>query len=204
MLGAARQFDALLLPFLQATDREDSEPLLARLLSAHATPIIKSVIKKKLGVSLSAADVRFQNQEALEIENDVAALIMLELNALRETRGRNVIGNFGSYVAVVTFHACSGLLRRKNPERGRLKSSLRHLLTSRPDFALWQGAEKDWLCGLKQWQGREPARAGAGPPGVDGTGPCGLTHFMLRGDRAVEYASLVNPFNIRERVCRNI
>src|SRR5215204_1215584 len=190
MQGAARQFDALLLPFLQATDRKESESLLARLLSAHATPIIKSVIKNKLGVSLSAADGRFQNQEALEIENDVVALIMVELNALQGTRGRNVIGNFRSYVAVVTFHACSGFLRRKNPERRRLKSSLRHLLTTRPDFALWQGVEKDWLCGLKQWQGREPAGAGAGPPGRDTGGPGGLAHLKLQGGRDMEYVPL--------------
>src|SRR5829696_4958558 len=188
--GAARRFDALLMPFLQATDRKESESLLARLLSAHAAPIIKAVIKNKLRVSLSAADGGFENQEALEIENDVAASLMVELNALRETRGRNVIGNFRSYVAVVTFHACSGFLRRKNPDRGHLKSSLRHLLTTRPDFALWQGVEKDWLCGLKQWQGREPAGAGAWPPGSDGNGPRGLAHFQLRGDRAAEYVSL--------------
>jgi hypothetical protein len=188
--GAARQFDALLMPFLQATDRKESESLLAQLLLAHATPIIKAVIKNKLRVSLSAADGRFENQEALGIENDVAASLMFELNALRETRDRNVIGNFRSYVAVVTFHACSGFLRRKNPERGQLKSSLRHLLTTRPDFALWQGVEKDWLCGLKRWQGREPARTGAGPHGRDTGGPGGLAHFKLRDGRDTEYVPL--------------
>jgi hypothetical protein len=188
--GAARQFDALLLPFLHARDRKGSESLLARLISAHATPIIKAVIKNKLRVSLSAADGRFENQEALGIENDVVASLMVELNELQETQDRNVIGNFRSYVAAVTFHACSGYLRRKNPERGQLKSSLRYLLTTRPDFALWQGAEKDWLCGLKQWQGRELARTGAGPPGRDTNGPSGLAHFKLQGDRDIEYVPL--------------
>jgi len=188
--GAMRQFDALLLPLLQATDRRESESLLARLLSTHATPIIKSVIKSKLGVSLSAADGRFENQEALGIENDVVALLLVELNELRETRGREVIGNFRSYVAVVTFHACSKYLRRKYPERGQLKSSLRYLLTTRPDFALWQGAGKDWLCGLKQWQGFEPARAGAGSPGQDVDGPQALALVKLQGQRDIEYMPL--------------
>jgi len=190
MQGATRQFDALLLPLLQATDAKESESLLARLLSTHAAPVIKSVIKSKLGVSLSAADGRFENQEALGIENDVVALLLVELNELRETRGREVIGNFRSYVAVVTFHACSKYLRRKNPERGQLKSSLRYLLTTRPDFALWQGAGKDWLCGLKQWQGLEPARAGAGLPGQNADGPQALALFKLQGQRAVEYMPL--------------
>jgi hypothetical protein len=188
--GATRQFDALLLPLLQATDRRESESLLARLLSTHATPIIKSVIKSKLGVSLSAADGRFENQEALDIESDVVALLLVELNELRETGGREVIGNFRSYVAVVTFHACARYLRRKNPERGQLKSSLRYLLTTRPDFALWQGVGKDWLCGLKQWQGLEPARAGAGPTGQDVGGPQALALFKLQGQRDIEYMPL--------------
>src|SRR5215207_186422 len=188
--GAARQFDALLLPFLQATGREESESLLARLLSAHAAPIIKAVIRSKLGVSLSAADGRFENQEALEIENDVAATLLSELNELQETPTRNAIGNFRSYVAVVTFHACSRYLRRKNPERGQLKSSLRYLLTTRPDFALWQNVEKDWLCGLKQWQGLESARADAGPPSQGINSPPDITQFELQGRRDVEYMSL--------------
>jgi hypothetical protein len=188
--GAATQFDALLLPFLQARDRKESESLLTRLLSAHATPIIKAVIKNKLGVSLSAADGRFENQEALGIENDVVALLMVELNELQETRGHNVIGNFRSYVAVVTFHACSGYLRRKHPERGRLKSSLRHLLTTRPDFALWQGVGKDWLCGLQQWRGREPAQSGAGPPARDIDGLHGLAAFKSEGRREIAYMPL--------------
>ena len=188
--GATRRFDALLLPFLQATDREESESLLAGLLSAHAAPIIKAVIRSKLGVSLSAADGRFENQEALEIENDVAAILLSELNELREKQARNVIGNFRSYVAVVTFHACSRYLRRKNPERGRLKSSLRYLLTTRPDFALWQSVEKDWLCGLKQWQGRESASTDAGPPSRSMNSPPDIKPFGLQGRRDLEYMPL--------------
>jgi hypothetical protein len=188
--GATRQFDALLLPLLQATEGVESESVLARLLSAHAAPVIKAVIRSKLGVSLSASDGRFENQEALEIENDVAALLVVEMNGLRGTQGRNAIGNFRSYVAAVTFHACSGYLRRKNPERGQLKSSLRYLLTTRPDFALWQGAEKDWLCGLKWWEGREPARTGAGLPAQNVNGPRGLAHLKLQGRRDVEYMPL--------------
>ena len=145
--------------FCKPRDRKAAPSLLAQLLSEHAAPVIKSVLRSKLRVSLSVSDGSFENQEALEIESEVMALVLAELNELQQTAAPDVIGNFRSYVAVVTFHACARYLRRKNPQRVQLKSRLRYLLTTRPDFALWQSAEKNWLCGFKQWHDHEPVRS---------------------------------------------
>jgi len=43
-----QQIDKLLLPFIQATDEEDSQRLLTQLVSDHADPIIKSIVRRKL------------------------------------------------------------------------------------------------------------------------------------------------------------
>jgi hypothetical protein len=188
--GATRQFDALLLPFLQAADRKAAQSVLAQLLSEHAAPVIKSVLRSKLRVSLSPSDGSFENQEALEIESEVIALLLAELNELQQAAAPDVIGNFRSYVAVVTFHACARYLRRKNPQRGQLKSRLRYLLTTRTDFALWQSGEKNWLCGFKQWQVREPVRSQAGSSALQTNGPHALAHFAARGPQNAEHLPL--------------
>lgn len=209
--AAARECDQLLLPFLKARDRHAAESNLAALLSEHATPIIKGVLRSKLGVSLRAADGSFENQEALEIENDVVAILLVELTDLRASQNSKPIGNFKSYVAVVTFHACAKYLRRKNPERVQLKSSLRHLLTTRRDLALWQSDDKEWFCGLTQWQGSEQAYQVAEPAGLklvpgqalENVAPDGesignqsleelLKAVLLKAGRPVGFEDLVN------------
>jgi len=188
--GATRQFDPLLLPFLQAADGRADQSLLAQLLSEQAAPVIKSVLRSKLRVSLSVSDGSWENQEALEIESEVMALLLAELNELQRAVAPDVIGNFRSYVAVVTFHACARYLRRKNPQRGQLKSRLRYLLTTRTDFALWQSAEKNWLCGFKQWQDREPVYSKMGSSAGPIKGPQVLAHFATRGPQNADQLQL--------------
>ena len=163
--GPTREFDPLLLPFLRAPDREEAALRLDQLLSEHASPTSQAIIRSKLGVSLRATDGRHENQEALEIESEVAACLVAELNELRESLNPQAISNFKSYVAVVTFHACSKHLRQRNPARAQLKSSLRYLLTTRPELALWEDGDNGWVCGLKQWRNREYATALAGSAG---------------------------------------
>jgi hypothetical protein len=188
--GATRQFDPLLLPFLQAADRKAAQSLLAQLLSEQAAPVIKSVLRSKLRVSLSVSDGSFENQEALEIESEVIALVLAELNELQQAAAPDVIGNFRSYVAVVTFHACARYLRGKNPQRGQLKSRLRYLLNTRPDFGLWQSAEKNWLCGFKHWQDREPVRSKTDSSSRQINGPHALANFAARGPQSAEHLPL--------------
>ena len=188
--GATRQFDALLLPFLQAADRKAAQSLLAPLLSEHAAPVIKNVLRNKLRVSLSVSDGSFENQEALEIESEVMALLLTELNKLQQAAAPDVIGNFRSYVAVVTFHACARYLNQKNPQRGQLKRRLRYLLTTRTDFALWQSAEKNWLCGFKQWQDQEGYRAKTGSSARQINGSRQLAHFAAQGSQNAEHLPL--------------
>ncbi len=150
----SRQTDSLLQPFLRARSSVEADSSLTELLSAHAEPVIKAIIRNKLGVTLSHGDGRLENQEALEIESDCLAALLTELNELKGGAGRKAINNFRSYVAVITFHACHKYLRRKHPERGQLKDKLRYLLNSRPNVALWQTNEDVWVCGLLEWQTR--------------------------------------------------
>jgi DNA-directed RNA polymerase specialized sigma24 family protein len=145
--------DTVLGPFLHAPDEATAERELARLLYEQAEPIITSVLRSKLRVSLRDEDGNQDNQNALEARSEVRLQLLSELNALREQPAGKSIGNFRSYVAVTAYHTCYEHLRRKYPRRHSLKNKLRYLLINRPEFALWEHAERrELFAGLSLWQ----------------------------------------------------
>jgi DNA-directed RNA polymerase specialized sigma24 family protein len=151
--------DRLLLPFLLERDEPTSEDLLGQLATEHAQPVIEKIVRSKLRVSLKPSDGSHLNQDAMEICGDVQAQVLNQLRAVKEFPDRKTINNFRSYVAVITYNACSEYLRRKHPERSRLKNRLRYLLTHQPALALWEGEEQELLCGLAAWRGQKSAGA---------------------------------------------
>ena len=147
-----QNIDQILLPFLQAQNEMESESLLTRLIYEDADPVIKGILKRKLGVSLKLADQSYSNQNALEIASDVHVLLLAQLHRLKQQPAGPLINNFRGYVAIKTYSAYNAYLRRKHPQRWRLKNRLRYLLSHQPTFALWENAEGVWLCGLASWR----------------------------------------------------
>jgi hypothetical protein len=147
--------DTLLIPFLSAQDESVSEALLARLIHEHAEPIINKIIRKKLRVTLRAAEGSRQNQDALEIASELRLIVFSELRALKTQPATRSINSFPSFVAIKTYSACADYFREKNPQRWRLKNLLRHHLKQNPQFALWMGTNRRLIAGLYSW--RTPA-----------------------------------------------
>ena len=56
------------------------------------------------------------------------------------TRAAGALRDFDGYVATTTYDAVYDMLRRRFPERTRLKNRLRYLLTHDERFALWIAA----------------------------------------------------------------
>lgn len=154
-LTTTQDVDALLLPFLCAKDEIESEMLLARLISDEVEPVITKIIKHKLRVPLNPAQGQERNQDALELAGDLRINILSELRRLKNNSDGKVINNLHHYVAIKAYSACADYFREKNPQRLRLKSSLRHHLRQNADFALWESEEHRWLCGLSRWQDAE-------------------------------------------------
>jgi hypothetical protein len=146
-----QNIDKILLPFLQAQNEIESESLLARLVYDYADPVIKGILKRKLGVSLKLADGSYTNQNALEIAGDVHAVLLAQMQRLKQQPAVTSINNFRGYVAIKTYSAYNAYLRRKHPRRWRLKNRLRYLFSHQPAFAIWVSAEGEWLCGLASW-----------------------------------------------------
>ena len=151
-LTTTQDVDALLLPYLYAKDEIESETLLAKLICEQVEPIITRIIKNKLRVPLNPNQGHERNQDALELAGDLRAIILSELRRLKSNSDSKTINNLQHYIAIKAYSACKDYFREKNPQRLRLKSSLRHHLRQNPDFALWESEGHRWLCGLSAWR----------------------------------------------------
>ena len=146
--------DDLLRQFIECNDAARAESMLEELVTGHALPGIRRVVRYKLA---------FQGRaEAQDIE-DVSSDVMLELlGRLREMKAKpaeELIGSFAGYTAVAAYHACNEYLRRKYPNRHRLKTRLRYLLNHDARFAIWDNGFATWLCGVQEWRRDEAACA---------------------------------------------
>ncbi|HEX8747173.1 MAG TPA: hypothetical protein VF717_08225 [Pyrinomonadaceae bacterium] len=151
----ANQMDALLLPYLGAEDEAESQTLLTELVRTEADPVILGIIGRKLQVSLNGDRQTRAAQDAEDVRSEVLLQVLSLVGGLKTDKETAAIANFRSYVAVMAHNACHEFLRRKYPERWRLKNRLRYLLTHQPGFALWENEQDEWLCGLKEWQGKK-------------------------------------------------
>jgi RNA polymerase sigma factor (sigma-70 family) len=132
MIGDARaaENDPLLEPYLAASDEAAREEALATLVGGHASTIARQVI------------ARFGSSETLSRDDadDVVATVNLRL--LRKLRAMllfesETLREFEGYVVTLAYNSIYDLLRRRFPERTRLKNRIRYLLTHDARFALW-------------------------------------------------------------------
>jgi DNA-directed RNA polymerase specialized sigma24 family protein len=148
--GRVVKDEALLQSFLSATDDAETETLLGRLLSERAAPLIRTIINARL--HLARQSDAAESDEADDIHNEVLTQLLGRLRRLRANPQETSINDFRSYVAVITYNVYYAHLRRKYPERRRLKNKIRYLLGNWEDFSIWEAGEHTWLCGLANWR----------------------------------------------------
>lgn len=151
--------DSILLAWLHSTDEAERERLLAELILVGAAPVIKNVLRLKLGFYVGTSGENSNNPDAEDIHHDIVAKLIQRLNALRAEPEKNEIRNFRQFVARVATNACHDYLRAKSPARARLKDSLQDMLDRHRDFKLWRGKAGLLLCGFTGWgEGRLSTR----------------------------------------------
>jgi DNA-directed RNA polymerase specialized sigma24 family protein len=106
-----KQAAELLLEYLNTSNELEAQSLLTRLITDHAAPLIKIIIRYKL---------RASKAEAEDVYGNAVLRLLTRLRAFKSDADSNVIHDFRSYVAGATYHACHDHLRRKYPRRRRL------------------------------------------------------------------------------------
>lgn len=152
--------DQVLLPLLTAKDDTEYRNILDKLISDHADPVIKTIIRHKLRVSMNQPTGRSSHYDAEDIYGEVVVNILKRLDEFKSNPGEKTIYDFRNYVAVISHRACSKHYREKYPEYWRLKNRLRYLCSQHSEFSVWEGKGREWLTGLRQWSGN-PAYPGS-------------------------------------------
>ncbi|HEY7913005.1 MAG TPA: hypothetical protein VIG62_13925 [Blastocatellia bacterium] len=157
---SSAKIDILLEPLLLEASDERADELLSRLITLHAEPVIRGIIRYKLHLSSHQADGR---AEADDIYQDVLVQLLAQLRQLRKNPDEHPITDLRGMVAVIAHRTCSRWMRRQFPERHALKNRLQYLLTRQRGLALWQDEERRLVAGFAMWQGQKKTAPRLGP-----------------------------------------
>jgi hypothetical protein len=156
---SSTDIDVLLLPFLEAAATEDEELLLSRLLDEHVNPVIRQILRLKMQWYFIPGENGYRDPDIDEAYHEIQLHLLRRLLDFKRHPADKSLSDLRSYVATTARNACDEYLRRKFPQRRKLKDKIRYCLTSRAWLALWKEEGKGWLSGLAEWEGgRWPAQ----------------------------------------------
>jgi hypothetical protein len=114
--------------------------------------VLRNVVRQKLRVTLRTNDFREQNLDGLDVLQDIRLKLIRKLSGEPEEEEDSSIQEFTAYAATVAYRTCSDYLRAKYPLRTSLKNSLRRILDGSNQFAVWEGASGELMCGYPGWK----------------------------------------------------
>jgi hypothetical protein len=132
--------------YLSRPSEAEAEPILAKLISEQAEPIVVEIVRYKVRADRDSEDLR----------NNILLQLISRLRHLRESPAQKPIRSFRDYVAVVSYNACGEHFRHKNPHWQTLKDQLRYVVAHDSDFTSWKENGRR-VCGFREWMGRPAA-----------------------------------------------
>jgi hypothetical protein len=145
------EIDSLLEPLLSPTTDDEVDEFLSQVITTHAEPVIKGIIRHKLHLNSLGG---IEQADADDIHQEVVMQLLAALHRLRQHPAAYPVGDLRGLTAVITHRVCSRWMRRRFPERHSLKNRLSYLFTRHCNFALWQGENGRLVAGLAKWRGR--------------------------------------------------
>ena len=148
MKESSAKIDVLLEPLLTEASDEQANELLSQVITNHAEPVIKGVIRFKLRLNSYRES---QRAEADDIHQEVVLQLLAQLQRFRKLPESHPISDVRGMAAVIAHRTCARWMRRQFPERHALKNRLHYLLTRQRGLALWDEDGKS-LAGFAVWE----------------------------------------------------
>lgn len=142
--------DTVLEPYLTARDEQQRQQHLYELLTVCAAPLIRQVLRRRLGFYVSAHGINENNQDAEDLYQEAMTRVMKVLDQIQSSSSIE-IESFDLYVSRIASNTCTDFLRTKSPARTRLKEGLRHLLKRHKDLVSWD-RDGEMLCSFAVWR----------------------------------------------------
>lgn len=151
--------NASLLSELKTAYEAEQQQFLHDLLLHEAAPLIRKVLRQRLGLYVNQQGANPQQPDAENLYQDILIRLLQRSQDWLADAEKNAIHNFRNLVITIATNACHDYLRAKAPNRARLKNRLRELLARHQDFKLWEGENHEQLCGFTVWQGETKSKA---------------------------------------------
>src|SRR5687768_13104600 len=142
--------DNVLVPYLTADDERERQQHLDELVTLRAAPLIRQVLRRRLGFYVSAQGTNENNQDAEDLYQEAMTRVVQMLHQLQSSPGSD-IEDFELYVSRLASNVCTDFLRAKSPARTRLKYSLRDLFKQHNELVCWEH-HRQTLCGFAHWR----------------------------------------------------
>jgi len=142
--------DNVLVPYLTAEKDVERQQHLDELLTLRAAPMIRQVLRRRLGFYISARGINDNNQDAEDLYQEAMTRVVQVLTQLQSSSAAD-IANFELYVSRIASNICIDYLRGKSPAYIRIKYSLRDLLRRHENLASWE-YDGEILCGFAAWR----------------------------------------------------
>lgn len=140
-----------------------AEVEIERLLVEVAAPLVHRIVARYCRASAHVA------RDAGDMESTVNLRLLQKLRRVAGSPA-DAIQDLESYIATLTYNVVNDHLRRRYPERVRLKNRLRYTLTHDPRLALWS-APRGMVAGLHAWSGGRVALTSVPLPPAEVTRP---------------------------------
>jgi len=146
------KIDILLEPLLAEASDVQVDHLLSQLITVHAEPVIRGVIRFKLRLNSYRET---QRAEAEDIHQEAVLQLVAQLQRFRKLPSGHPISDVRGMAAVIAHRTCARWMRRQFPERHALKNRLHYLLARQRGFALWQDRDGRLVAGFEVWREQE-------------------------------------------------
>src|SRR6185503_11922555 len=107
------KIDVLLEPLLTEVSDDQADEIVSRLITVHAEPVIKGVIRFKLRLSSFRES---QREEADDIQQEVVLQLLGQLQRFRKLPDTHPIIDVRGMAAVIAHRTCARWMRRQFPE----------------------------------------------------------------------------------------
>src|SRR5688572_7546687 len=146
------KIDVLLEPLLIEASDEQANEILSQLITVHAEPVIKGIIRFKLRLN---SHRETQRADVDDLHQEVILQLVSQLQRFRKLPDGHPISDVRGMAAIIAHRTCSRWMRRQFPERHALKNRLNYLLTRQHGFALWQDQDGKLIAGFAAWREQE-------------------------------------------------
>jgi hypothetical protein len=146
--------DSMVQSLLDSKNKTDRERLFDDIIRMRTAPLVRKILRQRLGFYLDIDGHSPDNPEAEDLYNSILLNLGQRLRDLLADPEKYPIKDYRQCVINLATGECQDFLRAKSNPRSRLKNNLLGMISRHSEFKVWKDHHGVSLCGLANWEGR--------------------------------------------------